>query len=92
MAEYKKQRLSVKIELARAKAVIHISFDLWTSPNSLGMAAVIAHFLDKDLKKKSLLIGMRRVRGSRRGENTAEAITPVLIDVGVVSKLGFFIQ
>lgn len=91
MAEYKKQRLCVKNELAQAKAMIHISFDLWTSPNSLGMVAVIAHFLDKDLKNRSLLIGMRRVRGSHSGENTAEAIIPVLVEMGVVSKLGFFI-
>lgn len=90
LAEFKKQRVRVKEELALSKSMIHISFDLWTSPNSLGIVAVVAHFLDKDLKNQSLLIGMRKIRGSHSGENIAEAIIPIIIEMEVVSKLGYF--
>jgi hypothetical protein len=55
------------------------------------MVIVIAYFLDKDLKNRSLLIGIRRVRGSYSGENTVKAIIPVLIEIGVINKLEFFI-
>ena len=54
------------------------------------MVDVVAHFLDRNLSNQSLLIGMRRVRGSHSGENIAEAIIPVLVEMEVVSKLGYF--
>jgi hypothetical protein len=88
--EFKKQRIRMKDELAQARSLIHISFDLWTSPNSLGMVAVVAHFLDRNLKNQSLLIGVRRVKGSHSGENIAEVIIPVLVEMEIVSKLGYF--
>jgi hypothetical protein len=34
---------------------------------------------------------MRRVKGAHTGENIAEVMIPVLVKMGVVSKLGFFI-
>jgi hypothetical protein len=91
LEEFKKQRVRVKDELGLAKSMIHVSFDLWTSPNSLGFVAAVAHFLDKDLKNRSLLIGMRRVRGSHSGENIAEAIIPIILEMGIVGNLGYFI-
>jgi hypothetical protein len=36
----KKQRIRVKDELMQARSLIHTSFDLWTSPNSLGMSRI----------------------------------------------------
>jgi hypothetical protein len=89
--EFKKQRLRIKGELALSRSIIHISFDLWNSPNSLGMIAVVAHFLDRNLKNQSFLIDMRRVKGSHSGENIAEAVIPILGEMGIVSKLGYFI-
>jgi hypothetical protein len=37
----------IKAELGSALTKIHISFDLWTSPNRLAIMAVFAHFIDK---------------------------------------------
>jgi hypothetical protein len=51
----------------------------------------VAHFLNKNLKNRSLLISIRRVKGSHSGENIAEAIIPILVEMEIVSKLGFFI-
>jgi hypothetical protein len=53
--------------------------------------AVVAHFLDKDLKNQSILIGMRKIKGSHSSENTAKAIIPILIEMDIVNKLGYFI-
>ena len=78
-------------ELATAKSRIHISADLWKSPNSLPIVGIVAHYLDKDLVVQSTLIGMRRVKGAHTGENIAEAMIPVLVEMGVVSRLGFFV-
>jgi len=55
------------------------------------MCAVVAHFLDKDLCNRSVLIGMRRIRGCHSGENIAEAVLAVLKEMGIESNnLGFF--
>jgi hypothetical protein len=42
--EFAKQRRYVKQELATARSRIHVSFDCWTSPNTLGLVGVIFHF------------------------------------------------
>lgn len=34
-------------ELARAKSMIHFSFDLWTSPNHLALLGILAHYVDE---------------------------------------------
>jgi hypothetical protein len=80
----------IKDKIGLLRSLIHISFDLWTSPNSLRIIAVMAHFLDKKLNNRSLLIGIRRVRGSYNRENITEAIIPVLVEIKIVSKLGYF--
>jgi hypothetical protein len=52
---------------------------------------VVFHFLDKDLKVRSLLAGMKRVKGAHTGENIAEAVIPI-IDMMISSdQLGFFV-
>ncbi len=91
LEEYQKKKLEVKEELVTARSRIYISFDLWTSPNALALVAVVCHYLDKNLKSRSYLIGLKRVRGAHSGENIAEAIIPVLVDMEVVQKLGYFI-
>jgi hypothetical protein len=90
MIKFKKQRVRIKDEIGLSRSLIHISFDLWTSPNSLKIVAVMVFFLDKKLNNRSLLIGMRRVRDSYSGENITEAIIPVLVEIKVVSKLRYF--
>jgi hypothetical protein len=89
MTEFKRQKQVICNELAQAKSQISISFDLWTSPNSLAFCAVVAHFIDKDLHNRSTLIGLPRVRGCHSGENIAEAVISVLSMLDV-SKLGYF--
>lgn len=37
----------IRSELGSAMTKIHISFDLWTSPNRLAIMAVFAYFVDK---------------------------------------------
>lgn len=48
---------------------IHISFDLWTSPNRLAFIAIFAHFLDREYRQQNRLIGFRRQLSTHAGEN-----------------------
>jgi hypothetical protein len=51
----------------------------------------VAYYLDKDLVNKSTLIGMRRVKGAYTSENIAEVMIPVLEEIGIISRLGYFV-
>jgi hypothetical protein len=88
LEEFDKARLQLKNELASARSRIHISFDLWTSPNSQAMVGVVGHYLGRDYRVHSTLIALRRILASHTGENIAEAIKPVLQEYEIVAKLG----
>jgi hypothetical protein len=53
--------------------------------------AVITYFLNKDLKNRSLFIGIRRVRDSYNGENITKAIILIILEIRIISNLGYFI-
>lgn len=57
---WKHAKTTVKQEIEAAQIAIHISFDLWTSPNGLPFIAVLAHFLDRSFQYQSRLIAFRR--------------------------------
>jgi len=90
LKEFDKARLQIRTELAQAKSQIHFSFDLWTSPNSLAFCVVVAHFIDKDLQNRTILVGLPRVKCSHSGKNIAEAVIPVIRDMIALAKMGVF--
>jgi hypothetical protein len=53
---------------------------------------VIFYFLNQDLKVRSLLADIRRVKGSHSDENIAKAIIPILKKMISIERLGFFIS
>ncbi|WKT54430.1 hypothetical protein QSH57_005014 [Fusarium oxysporum f. sp. vasinfectum] len=48
MRQYECQKERVKQRIQSAKSRIHISYDLWTSPNSLAILGVVAHCVTED--------------------------------------------
>jgi hypothetical protein len=82
----------VKQLLATALSRIHISFDLWTSPNGMTILGVAAHFVNIHCQNQSVQIGMKRMEYSHTGEDIAEQLIPLLQEYGVVSTLGVFIS
>jgi hypothetical protein len=44
---FNKRKEHLKGVLARSVSKIHLSFDLWTSPNHLALLGVVAHFIDE---------------------------------------------
>ena len=55
----KKQQL--KDDLHHSRSRISISFDLWTSPNSYAILGVVAMWIDATGKRRTTVLGMRRV-------------------------------
>ena len=88
--EFHQRRLGVIDELQSARSKIHLSFDLWSSPNALSLCGVVAHYLTADLQSRAILIGLKRVKGAHTGENIAEAILQVTNEFGIADKVGYF--
>ena len=56
--EFQKHKKDLINELAASLSIIHLSFDLWTSPNGVPIIAVVAHFISGDGKKKRRMLGL----------------------------------
>jgi hypothetical protein len=82
----------VKQRLALAKSKIHISFDLWTSPNIHAIIAVVAHFLSPELQLRHVLLAVREIEGSHSGENMAESLLTVIADYEISTRIGVFVS
>jgi hypothetical protein len=79
-------RKAVQSALSR----IHISLDIWTSPNRYLLLAICAHFTSYDSKRQKALLALKQV-GGHSGENQFAVLLPVLQDYGIVRKLGAII-
>jgi hypothetical protein len=89
--DFKQRRGQIRKELHLSKSLIHLSFDLWTSPNSLAMLAVVGHFVSHTGEAKSCLLGLRHVEGIHLGENIAQSVIAVIEEYGIKDFLGYFV-
>ena len=81
-------KATIKERLSLARSRIHISYNLWTSPNHKAMIAIVAHWTAEDYDVKSALLAIREVRGEHSGENIANVVYPVLKEYDIHSKFG----
>ena len=84
----KKGTLQQRLQLALSK--IHISVDIWTSPNSILFLGVCGHFVDSNGSLKNLLLDMISVSG-HSGDDQFEIIRQVLQEYDIAKKLGVVI-
>lgn len=85
---FTQKKASVKEELDHAITQVHISFDLWTSPNRLSFISIFGHFLDEKHHYRNRLLAFRRQVGPHAGENIACTMKSVIRDWGIESRLG----
>lgn len=91
MKAFHNRKILLAEEMRQAKSSIHLSFDMWTSSNSIAFVAVVAHYIDTNMKLQTTLIGLRRVIGSHSGEVVAEQVVQVIQEYGFEQKLGYFV-
>ena len=51
-------KVAVKELLSLARSRIHLSYDLWTSPNHKAMIAIVAHWASEDYEVKTALLAI----------------------------------
>lgn len=77
--------------LAKAISRIHISCDLWSSPNGYALCGVAAHFVGHQGTVQCVLLALKRMRAAHGGEEIAEVIIDTLHQYDIVDNLGVFI-
>lgn len=92
ISAYQEEKDKVKEEMQASISHIHISFDMWTSPNYLAMLSIFAHYLDKDGVRRSRLLGFKRVLGAHTGENQAALIVATLREYDIDGKTRYFMS
>jgi len=90
LQRFQAARDNIKHSFTLAKSKIHISADLWTSPNNYALLGIVAHWWDHDDILRSALIALPKLVGAHTGSNIAEAILNTLDLYGIVDKLGYF--
>ena len=88
--ERERRKELLRKELKAAHSAISISFDLWTSPNGHAVLGVVAHFINKDGKRRHVVLGLREVVGEHTGENIAAVLVALFRDYGIGGNIGFF--
>ena len=71
MDDFKRRQDVIKKDIYLSKSLIHFSFDMWTSPNSIAIIAIVAHYVLHIGEAKDCLLGLKRVLGAHTGENMA---------------------
>jgi hypothetical protein len=50
---------------------VHLSFDLWTSPNKYAFLGIVCYFVDSWWKARIVLLGLKRLVASHAGVDIA---------------------
>ncbi|RKK44601.1 hypothetical protein BFJ69_g18311, partial [Fusarium oxysporum] len=85
---FEAKRDTIKAELRNALTAVHISFDLWTSPNRFAIMAVFAHFIDQLGHQQSRLLALRRQFGAHSSENLADSLIDIVHDWEIEGRVG----
>ena len=76
--------------LSCAMSRIHLTWDLWTSPNFKAMIAITTHWTDENWKVQSTLLAIREIKGDHDGENISQVIHAVVKEFEIVDRIGYF--
>lgn len=90
LAEFATRKRQLRHDLRKARSNIHLSFDLWTSPNCHAIIAICAHYIDRHGHPQTKLLAMRGVEGEHTGENLAIVVLKVIREYRVGRRVGFF--
>ncbi len=91
LAKHIKEKRYLRRELRDAKSKIHVSFDLWTSPNYYALCAIVVHYIDCNSKRQQRLLAIRPVYGEHSGVNIAQTILTVFSEFRIGCKIGYFV-
>jgi hypothetical protein len=91
IAKYEERKEVLKVELQQSISKIHISFDIWTAGNWIGIISVWAYWIDDAGERQRRLLAFRRIYRSHTGDNQASIILDVLNEYDIATRIGYFV-
>ena len=91
MEDFKQRQSDIAKQLRQSKSLIHLSYDLWTSPNHFALVGVFGHYMSSGYRVETTLLGLRRLKGPHSGENIAESIVAVVKAYEITDRVGYFV-
>jgi hypothetical protein len=89
---YEAEKSQVQVKLQCALSKVHFTVDLWTSPNSLAILGMIAHYVSEMGVLQQSVVAVKELDGAHSGENQACCVMEVINDYGIASKVGYFVM
>jgi hypothetical protein len=80
MSTYSFEKNRIRTALHATLSSIHLTLDLWTSPNRRALFAIIAHYTDENGTLQVSTIALREVLGQHNGRNLASFLLEVIDD------------
>ena len=77
--------------LQTCNTTVHLSFDLWTSPNKYAFLGIVCHFIDYQWKARIVLLGLRLLYNSHAKVNIAQLVIHVIKCYRLAKLLGYCI-
>src|SRR5579859_889397 len=82
-------RAEIKQHLQDSISKIHISCDMWSSPNGHAFLGIVGHWMDTHHVLHTALIALPRVMGAHTGANIATVLVDVFEKYDICEKLGY---
>jgi hypothetical protein len=71
MRQFEIEKEKIKVHLQNAKTKIHLSLDIWTSPNNKPILGIVAHYISDSGVLEQVVLAMKEIKGNHKGENIA---------------------
>jgi hypothetical protein len=81
----------LRTKLQKAKSLIHISADLWSSPNRISFIGTHVQWVDENHTTQNMLIGLPECKFSHSGPQQASHIMELVRWFGIGHNIGYFI-
>jgi hypothetical protein len=92
LRQFKIEKDKIRSQLANTKTKIHLSLDIWTSPNNKPILGVIAHYISSAGILEQVVLAMKEIEGNHKGENLAPVLIEVIRDWEIAQKLGYMVM
>ncbi|KAG7410316.1 Zinc finger BED domain-containing protein RICESLEEPER 2 [Fusarium oxysporum f. sp. raphani] len=87
---YDAHRESVKKWLERARSLVHISMDVWSSPQRKAYIAIHAQWVDETCKPRKALLGLPNLRRAHAGAAMTPHLMKIIRQYRLAHRIGYF--
>ncbi|KAJ3575724.1 hypothetical protein NPX13_g3934 [Xylaria arbuscula] len=89
LSEYQRAVPLVKAFLRTARGLIHLTFDGWTSRKLTSFIGIHAHFVDKDFKRWTILLGLPALSKRHTRSDVADEVLAIIRFFGIEDIVGY---